>query len=141
MESVSREALGVPTRRAALHVDDLSATEGDHLVALVSSSFGIGPPGRADDLVIADLGELRLHLDPSRAPFLDLELQDLTGLVRAVSRGCVFPPQMAVGDAAPFCVSGEQERERCRIAAIESFGRSAKLIDHRSSIAGSAEPT
>src|SRR5260370_36956562 len=74
---------------------------------------------------------MRLHLDPAAAALLDLEGQDLTGLVRAVSDGRLFPPQVAVRDAAPLRMLCEQCRERFGVALAERFGRGAKLVDHR----------
>jgi hypothetical protein len=71
-----------------------------------------------------------------RIPLLDLELQDLTGLVRAASGWCVLPPEMAAGDAAPFRVFGEERHEGLGIAAVESFGCGAKPVDHHLSIPG-----
>ena len=112
------EALGFAAGGAALHVDDLAVPQCQHLVALLA----------------ATVGELRLDLDPAAASLFDLEGQDLTGLVRAVSDGRLFPPQMAVRDAAPLCVLCEQCRERFRVALAKRFGCGAKLVDHRPSM-------
>ena len=98
--------------------------------ALLSAAVGAKPLRRADDRVGADLLELRLYLDPTFTAFLNLEAQDLTGLVRAASRGCPLPPQVAVRDATPFRVLCKQRGERLRIALIERFGCRTKLIDH-----------
>jgi len=76
------------------------------------------------------LPELRLHLESSLAPLLDLELQDLTGLDWAASGRCPFPPEVAVRHTAPFRVLGEQRGQRLWIALIQCLGRGAKLIDH-----------
>ena len=65
-------------------------------------SVGFLPLGRADDLVAAHLSEFGLNLDPTLASRLDLELEDLTGLVRAASDGRALPPQHAVRDATPL---------------------------------------
>jgi hypothetical protein len=74
------EALGLTAGRATLHVDDLAVPEREHLVALATLTVGSEPGRRADDLV-ADLCELGLDLDRRVSAFLDLEPQDLTGLV------------------------------------------------------------
>jgi hypothetical protein len=81
----ARDALGGAQGAATLHVGDLSVAECDHLEALVPSAVGGEPLRRADDLVVSDLPELRLHLKAVLAAFLDLELQDRTGLVGAAS--------------------------------------------------------
>ena len=99
----SREAFGFAAGGAALHVDDLAVAEREDLEAFVAPAIGSKPLRRADDLV-ADLGELRLHGDPSLAPLVDLKVQDLTGLIGTVSNRCALPPQMAVRDAAPLIV-------------------------------------
>lgn len=93
------------------------------------------PLRRADDRVVADLAELRLNLDPALAPLLDLELQDLTGLIRAPSRRRSFPPEMPVRDPAPLGVVCKKRRKRLGVALIESFGGRAQLIDHAVSMA------
>jgi hypothetical protein len=135
------EALGFAAGGAALHVDDLPVAECQDLEALVASSIRFQPLGRADDLVGADLGELRLNLDPALAPLLDLERQDLTGLLGAVSGGRSLPPEMAVRDATPLVLLSDQRRERLGITPIQRFGCSAKLIDHPSSMPGKPSPT
>ena len=61
--AASREAFGLMTGRAALHVDDLAVTNGEHLEALVAVAISPEPRSRADDL-LANLRELRLHLGP-----------------------------------------------------------------------------
>lgn len=85
--------------------------------------------------MLVDLDELRLDLDPSLAPLPNLEPQDLTGLVGAVSDRRLLPPQEPVRDAAPLGFLGEQRREGLRVAAIERFGCRAQLIDHVPSMA------
>lgn len=91
----TREPLGFAAGGAALHVDDFVVTDGEDLEAFVATSVGSEPLGRADDL-LAHLRELGLNLDPSLTAFRDLESQDLTGLVRPMSSGCVLPPEVAV---------------------------------------------
>jgi hypothetical protein len=88
----AREALGFPAGRAALHVDDLAVAQGQDLVALVTDSVGARPLRRADDLVVANIRERGLHLDSLLAALLDLELENLTGPVGAVSCRCALPP-------------------------------------------------
>lgn len=128
------EAFGFAAGGAALHVDDLSVAECQDLEALVPSSIRSEPLGRADDLVGADLGELRLNLDPALAPLLDLEPQDLTGLIGAVSGGRSLPPEVAVRNATPLVLVGDQGRERLWVTPIQRFSCSSKLVDHRSSM-------
>ena len=130
----AREARGFATGGAALHVDDLPVAECQDLEALVASAISSEPLGRADDFVGADLGELRLNLDPPFAPFLDLELQDLTGLVGTVSGRRSLPPEMAVRDAAPLVLVSDQGRERIGVTRVERLGSCSKLIDHLSSM-------
>jgi len=91
-----------------LHVGDLPIAERDHLVALVPPAIVIEPDRRPDDHVVAHALELRLHLGSLGVPFLNLELQDLTGLVGTASGGRAFPPQVPARDAAPFGVLREQ---------------------------------
>ena len=128
------EALGLAAGGAALHVDDHPVTQRQDLEALVASPVCSEPLGRADDPVVADLGELRLNLDPALAPLLDLEAQDLTGLVRSVSGGCSLPPKMAVRHATPLVLVSDQSRKRLRVTPIQRLSRSAKLINHPSSM-------
>lgn len=128
------EAFGLTAGAAALHVDDLPVAQGQHLIALDSRAAGLPPLRRSDDLV-ADLRELGLHLDPPVAALLDLKLENLTGLVGTVSDRRRLPPQMAVRDAAPLRVLGEQRSERPGVAAVERFGSCAQLVDHRLSMA------
>jgi hypothetical protein len=77
--------LGRTHRRATLHVGDLAVAEGDHLEALLPPAVGAGPSSEADDRILTDLPVLRLYLDAPRAPLLNLEPQDLTGLLWAAS--------------------------------------------------------
>ena len=100
------------------------------MVALLSAPVGVHPLCRADDSVVTDLGEFRLHLGSTFALLADLEFQDLTGLLGAVSGRGALPPQEARGDAAPLCVLREKGRERAGIASIQRFGCCTKLIDH-----------
>ena len=116
------EALGFATGGAALHVDDLPVAECQDLETLVASSVRSEPLGRADDLVVANLGELGLNLDAALAPLLDLEAQDLTGLVGAASGGRSFPPEVTVRNAAPLVFVGDQRHERLWVALVERFG-------------------
>ena len=128
--SGARETFGLAARRAALHVDDLAVAEREHLVALLAAAVGAEPLGGADDLVVADLGEFGLDGDAVLAAFADLEGQDLTGLVRAVSGRRALPPQVAVRDAAPLALLGDQGGEWFRVALVERCRCGAKLVDH-----------
>jgi hypothetical protein len=130
------EALGFAAGGAALHVDDLPVAECEDLKALLASSIRSEPLRRADDLVVTDLDELGLNLGPSIAALLDLELQDLTGLVWTVSARRPFPPQMTVRNAPPFVLVGDQRSEGLWVTLIERFSCSSKLIDHGSSMPG-----
>ncbi len=56
------------------------------------------------DHLVADSGELGPDVDSPVAAFADLEGQDLTGLVGAVSGRCAFPPEVAMRDAAPIAL-------------------------------------
>ena len=127
----SCKSLGLTAGVAALHVDDLSVTHGQHLIPLDSAAAaGDEPPRRADDLV-ADLRELGLHLDLPLASLLDLKLENLTGLVGAVSCRRAFPPQMPVRDTAPLGPLSEQRGKRLGVTAIECFSCRTKFVDHR----------
>jgi hypothetical protein len=107
------------------------------LEALLPSAVAAGPLRRADDLVVTDSPELGLQIDAPLAPFLNLEPQDLTGLVGAASGGSALPPEMAAGDTAPFRVFGEQGAEGLGVALVECCGRRPQLFDHPASIARS----
>ena len=113
-----------------MHVGDLVVADREDLEAFVASSVGREPLGRGDDLV-AYLHELGLNFDAPLSAFCDLELQDLTGHVGAVSGRCVLPPEMAVRDAAPLVVVRDQRRERFRVTVVEGFGGCAETVDHR----------
>jgi len=128
------EAFGFAAGGAALHVDDLPVAECEDLEALMASSIRSEPLGRADDLVVADPGELGLNLDPALAALLDLELQDLTGLVHAVTSGSVLPPEVPVRNATPLVLVSDQRSEGLGVTLIERFGCCSKLIDHGSSM-------
>lgn len=127
---LAREPLGLLAGRAALYVDDLAVPEREHLEALLARARVVDPLGRADDDVVADSGELGLDVDSSAAAFVDLEGQDLTGLVGAVSGGCAFPPEVAVRDAAPLAFVGDQFGEWAAIASVERIRRCSELVDH-----------
>jgi hypothetical protein len=90
-----------------LHVNDFVVTDREDLEAFVAASVGGEPLGRADDLV-SELGELGLDFDTPFAALGDLELQDLTGLVGAVSGGRALPPEVTVRETAPFVLLGDQ---------------------------------
>jgi len=111
-----------------LHVDDFVVADREDLEAFVATSVGGEPLGRADDLV-SELGELGLDFDAPLA-LGDLELQDLTGLVGAVSGRGALPPEVAVRDAAPLVLLSDQRGERFRISVVEGFGGCAETIDH-----------
>jgi len=128
------EALGFTAGGAALHVDDLPVAECQDLESLVALSVGSEPLGRADDLVVADLDELGLNLDAALATLLDLELQDLTGLVGAASGGRSLPPEVAMRHTTPLVLVSDQRRERLWVTPVERFGCCAKLFDHCSSM-------
>lgn len=128
--SSAREPLGLAAGRAALHVDDLAVTEREHLKALLPRAGLVHPQRGADDHVVADSGEFGLHVDSPGAAFVDLEGQDLTGLVGPVSGRRPLPPQMATGDAAPFALVGDQLGERSRVASVEGIRRRPELVDH-----------
>ena len=121
------EPLGLAPRGAALHVHDLPVPDRQHLVALLPTPLGIEPLRRADDAV-ADLLELRLNLEPP--PTAELEPQDLAGLVRPVSGRRVLPPEVAVRDAPPLALVGDQRDERPRIPTAERLGGRTQVIDH-----------
>lgn len=129
--AASSEPLGFPTRTTALHVDDLAFAEGDDLIALDVLAALVLPNGRADDPVVPDQCELGRNAPWLAAALLDLETQDLTGLVRSASGRGVFPPEVAVGDATPLGIVGEKRRQRRRVTLVQRLGRSTELIDHR----------
>jgi len=130
-----RETLSLTSGGAALHINDLPVTHGQHLISLDSTAAASDePPRRTDDLV-ADLRELGLHIDSSLALLPDLKLENLTGLIGAVSGRRAFPPQMPVRDTAPLRIICKQRGKRFRVAAVECFGCRTKLVDHRLSIA------
>lgn len=126
-----RKTLGLTAGVAAPHVNDLSVAHGQHLIPLDSTAAASDEPLRRADDLVADLRELGLHLDPLLASLLDLELENLTGLIGAVSGRCAFPPQMTVRDTAPLRILCEQRGKRLRVTAIECFGCRTKLVDHR----------
>lgn len=128
---LSGEAFGFDLRSALLHVPDLAVPEGDnHGIALRRHSVDSRPMRGTDDLVFSNLGKREVLDLPAAA-----RLQDLTGLVRSSSRWCVFPPEVAVGDAAPLGVLREERGERFGITATQRLGCGAKLIDHVESMA------
>jgi len=128
---VAREALGLAAGCEALHVGDLAAAHRQHLEPLLTSPVLAGPVRGADDPV-ANLDEFRLDLGRASASFADLELENLTGLVRAASGRCALPPEVPVRDAAPLGVLREQRCERSRITVPERLGSRTKLVDHGS---------
>lgn len=125
-----REPFRLTARSASLHVLNLAFADCDHLEPLLFSTVGCEPAGRPDDHVVADPFELRLDGDSSHARLLDLESQDLTGLVGAASRWGALPPEMTVGYAAPFRVFCEERGKRFGVAAIERLRSLSKLLEH-----------
>jgi len=66
---MTREAFGRAARHATFHVYDLAVANGQHLEALMAYTVGTRPLGGADELVVADLCDLGLDVDPSLALF------------------------------------------------------------------------
>lgn len=97
----SGEAFGLAAAFEPLHVDDLAVVEGEDLVALLAAARCL-QVGRGDDDVVAHLLEFRFHIQRLIAAFLELELQDLTGLIGAASGGRLLPPEVSMRDAAPL---------------------------------------
>src|SRR6266516_2006887 len=124
------EAVGLAAAGAALHVDDLAVADREYLEAFLAAPVRAEPLRRADDHVIADPGELGLHLDSAVAARAGLGGQDLTGLVGAVSGGRAFPPQVTVRAASPLAFVCDQVGERAGVASVEGFRRGAELVDH-----------
>ena len=60
----------------------------------------------------------------------DTGFENLTGLIRAVSRGCVLPPQEAARNAPPVHVVIHQGNERPWIASVERIRCFAKTVGH-----------
>jgi hypothetical protein len=104
------EALGLSAGGETLKVDDLVIAEGDHLEALLPPTIRTQPVSRSDDRVLSDLSELGRDLDSVLAPLLNLEPQDLTGLVGAASGRGELPPQMAVRYPSPLRLFCEERR-------------------------------
>jgi hypothetical protein len=113
-----------------LKVNDLPVPERDDLVTLDALSTLIQPRGRADHPVLTNERELGLDLRRSTASFLDLERQDLTGLVGPASGRRPFPPEVARRNAAPLRVLGQQRSKRAGVALAQCLCRSSKFIDH-----------
>ncbi len=124
------ESLGLTSRLAALDIHDLAVANRQNLVALDSRAVLVEPDRRADDPVVRDHAEFRLDARGSAAPLVDLELQDLTGLVRSASVRRSFPPQMTTGDATPFGILSEERCKRLRVAVAKRIGSSAEPFDH-----------
>ena len=133
------EALGLAAGAAALHVDDRPVAKSEDLEALVLSSIRSEPLRRADDLVVADQRELGLDLDAVIAAPLDLNPQDLAGLIGAVTSGSAFPPEAPARDATPLVLIADQRGEGLRVTPVERFGCSSKPIDHESNYATDAK--
>ena len=132
----ARELLGFASSGAALHVHDLAAPEGDnHRIPFPALSVVTRQVRSSDDLVVTDPREREIVDCPAAAS----SLQDLTGLLRAASRGRVLPPEAAPRNAAPLSVLREERDERLGVAAIQRLRRSAKLLDHGRSMAQPGE--
>lgn len=67
------------------------------------------------------------------AALVELELQDLPGLVRPASTRGVLPPQVTTADAAPLAVFVDQCNEWLRITPVERIDRGPQLVDHTES--------
>ena len=98
------------------------------MVALVTLAV-VRRTGRADENVVADLRELRFDVDRLRAALLYLELQDMTGLVRATSGGSRLPPQVSVRDPAPLGIVGEERHQWTGVSSVQGLGRCAELVE------------
>ena len=83
-----------------------------------------------DDLVTNHLEARWLNASAPVQQLFVLELEDRTGLVRAVSGWRVSSPQKTAGEAAPFEVRVEHRHERFGIALIEGCGCFAQASDH-----------
>ena len=116
--STLREPLGLTARRTPLHVDDLAVAHCEHHEPLLMAVIRRSPRGRPDDLVTY-LRELGRDSGQMRTLLLQLELQDLTGVVGTASTRRLLPPQMAVGDSAPFAVLVDKRKKRLRVSAVE----------------------
>src|SRR5581483_6040903 len=110
---------GLVSGRAALDVDDLVVAEGQDLEALPAAPVRAEPGRGGEDRVLVEPAEGRLDLDRAPATFVNLEAQDLTGLVGPVSGRRLVPPQSTARDAPPLAVSCDQRDERLGITAIE----------------------
>ena len=100
-------------------------------MALLPFTVGVKPRRRADDLVVADSGEHGLDGKAALGPRSNLGPQDRTGLVGTVSGRRPLPPQMAVRQAAPLRVVGEQSREGLGVAPDQRLRGGAQLLDQR----------
>ena len=100
--SAAREPVGFAAGGAALHVNDLPVSECQHLEAFVADTIDTDELGRGDDLVVTNLPELGLNLEPHFTALPDLQLQCLAGTIGAVTHRRVLPPQVTVRDAAPL---------------------------------------
>jgi len=133
------KALRLAPGGTSLHVHDHPVPNRQHLKALVPAAVGAKPLRRTDDLV-PDLREVGLDVEPPLASPLNLERQDRTGLVWAVSDRRPLPPQTATRHAPPLCRGCDQRRERLRITPIERLRSQAKPVDHAASMPGPDSP-
>ena len=87
-------------------------------------------PARTRDDPVADLTEFG-GFEPDttvRLPFA-LELENLTGLIGAVSGGRSLPPEEAARHATPFEVFVQQRDERFGVAVVECGGGFLEALD------------
>jgi hypothetical protein len=130
----AREALGLGSSSAVLHVGDLAFSVSDHVERFVLGPVAVAPGCRADDLVGRYLREARQNADPLVAPPFDLKPEYLTGLVRTASARGALPPQVPMRLTAPLGAICKQRCKRLGGAPIECFRRFAQRVDHRPSI-------
>src|SRR5207244_7105361 len=98
-------------------------------------------PARARDDLVAYLGDIgRLDPEAPVRPFPPLRVENLTGLVRAVSDRSSFPPQMSARDSPPSQVVVQEREQRRGVPLVESARGRAQALDQLGSHKRSVPP-
>ncbi len=124
------EAFGGSTCAAVLPVDDPFLADREDLVDRALGLAALVQPARTRDDLVADLTELG-SFEPDATVWLlfALELENLTGLVGAVSGGRSLRPEEAARHATPLEVFVQQRDERVGVAAVECGGGFLEALD------------
>jgi hypothetical protein len=133
-----REALCCALCAAVLPADDPFVADREHLVDRLLRLAVLVDPVRGRDDLVSYFGDVN-RLDPEATvrSSLALEVENLTGLVGAVSGGCPFPPEVSARRSPPFKVIVQERNQGRGVALVEGGGGLTQALAQLGSHAGS----